>query len=406
MGMINDYTSGIDIDIVDAEIISGHEWFERGVLQIRGGKVHAILSLEEWENSSRNSLVHVYDAAGRSVIPGFVDVHVHGGGGFDVMSRRKSDLEGMSLFHASRGTTSFLATTLTAGHSELLEAVRVAGECTLQRMPGAQIAGIHLEGPYLNPIRCGAQNPEHIREVDLEELRQYWEASQGQLKLITLAPEHPQAEACTRFLTEQGVTVSLGHSDADFETVKKIVQSGASHATHLFNGMRPLHHREPGVAGASLMLDEITVELIADGIHVHPEWVKYVMRTKGSERVVMVTDCIGQAGTKDGTFDFGGLPAMMIDGVAYLRLEDGKAGSLAGSTLSLERSLQNVRSWTGLPLGELLPAYTRNPARQAGCLNQKGTLYPGKDADFLLLGAEGQVEETWVCGRRVYASHS
>lgn len=207
MGMINDYTSGKDVDVVDAEIISGHEFFERGVLQIRGGVVEAILSLTEWERSSRDSLTPVYDASGRKLIPGFVDVHVHGGGGFDVMSRRKSDLEGMSHFHASRGTTSFLATTLTAGHPELLEAVRVAGECTQKGMPGAQIAGIHLEGPYLNKIRCGAQNPEHIREADLEEIRQYWEASQGQLKLITLAPEHPQAEACTRWLTERGVTV-------------------------------------------------------------------------------------------------------------------------------------------------------------------------------------------------------
>lgn len=155
-----------------------------------------------------------------------------------------------------------------------------------------------------------------------------------------------------------------------------------------------------------MILDEITVELIADGIHVHPEWVKYVLRAKGMERVVMVTDCIGQAGMKDGTFDFGGLPAMMVDGIAYLRLEDGSAGSLAGSTLSLEKSLQHLRKWTGLPLSDLLPAYTRNPARQAGCLHHKGTLSPGKDADFLLLGAEGQVEETWVCGRKVYARNS
>ncbi|MFC7681620.1 N-acetylglucosamine-6-phosphate deacetylase [Paenibacillus sp. GCM10028914] len=406
MGMNKDYSAGQNLDIIDAKILTGHESFERGVLQIRGGLVEEILSLEQWERSSRDSLIPVNDASGRTLIPGLVDVHVHGGGGFDVMSRRKSDLEGMSLFHASRGTTSFLATTLTAGHNELIEAVRVVGECMQEGTSGAQIAGIHLEGPYLNKIRCGAQNPEHIRNVNLEEIRQYWDASQGQIKLITLAPEHEQAEVSTRWLTERGVTVSVGHSDADFETVRKIVSAGASHATHLFNGMRPLHHREPGVAGASLMLNEITVELIADGIHVHPEWIKYVWSTKGSEKVVMVTDCIGQAGMMDGTFDFGGLPAMMVDGIAYLRLEDGSAGSLAGSTLSLEKSLRNFLEWTGLPLKDLLPAYTSNPARQAGCLSHKGTLSPGKDADFLLLGHEGKLEETWVRGRKVYSRHS
>jgi len=399
--------NAVSADITDARIYTPDGIVERGVLQIRAGKIDAITTLDRWSRDASGT-ISVYDAGGAELVPGFVDVHVHGGGGFDFMSDDPAQLAQICAFHASRGTTSLLATTLTAPHEDLKTAIRSIvrtmrdGSGGADGPAGAEIAGIHLEGPYLNPARCGAQNPEHIRHADLAELTEYVQLAEGHLRLVTLAPEIPGGFEAINYLRANGVTVSIGHSDAHYDLVVQAAEAGVSHVTHLFNGMRPLHHREPGVAGAALMLPELTVEMICDGIHIHPELVKYVWETKPKSRQVFVTDCIAACGLPDGRYTIGGLDCALHEGIVRLVNADGTMGSLSGSTLTLDRSLKNIMKWTNCTVEEALPALTVNPARQAGILAAKGTIEPGKDADFVLLDNDYCIKETWVSGAKIW----
>lgn len=386
-------------DLADVRLYTPSGVLERGVLQVRGGRIAAVVPLQEWERN-RDASVPVRDGERARAVPGFVDVHVHGGGGYDFMTGNAGSLEEICLFHASKGTTSLLATTVTAEHGALKRAVGMIVREMKRGNRGAEVAGIHLEGPYLNPVRAGAQSPAHIRPADLDEIREYWELSEGCVRLVTLAPEREKGMEALRFFRERGVTVSIGHSDATLAETRTAVSEGASHITHLFNGMRPFHHREPGLAGAALMLPELTVEMICDGVHIHPDAVRYVWQTKPRERIVLITDCMSPAGGPDGTYMFGGSPAVMRDGILHLVNPDGTEGSLAGSTLTLDRALRNVMRWTGASLEDVLPALTIQPARQAGIADRKGSLEPGKDADFVLLDDGCEVLQTWVKGVR------
>ncbi|MCC3376046.1 N-acetylglucosamine-6-phosphate deacetylase [Cohnella sp. REN36] len=387
-------------DLVDARMYTPGAVIEKGVLEVRGGRIGAVRPLADWERS-RDPGVAVVDAGGARVVPGFVDVHVHGGGGFDFMTGRDGSLDDICLYHAAHGTTSLLATTVTAEHEPIAKAIRLIVRAMKRGGRGAQVAGIHLEGPFLNPLRCGAQNPAHIRTADPDELRALWELAEGRIRLVTLAPEREGGMEALRFFRERGVTVSIGHSDASLEETRAAVRAGASHVTHLFNGMRPFHHREPGLTGGALLFGELTVEMIGDGIHIHTEAVRYVWETKPRDRIVLITDCMGPAGLPDGTFPFEGMTAKMKDGILRLVEPDGTEGSLAGSTLTMDRALANLMRWTGASLEEALPLLTLQPARQAGLERRKGSLEAGKDADFVRLNDDGTVEGTWIGGVRV-----
>lgn len=339
--------------------------------------------------------VPILDLKGNLVLPGFIDVHVHGGLGHDVMDRTYEGLDGMSRFHAAHGTTSFLATTDAASDSELLKAVRNIAEGCERGLNGAELLGVHLEGPYLNPIRAGAQNKSHIRPVELKELRRYIDGSGGRVRLVTMAPELEGGLEAVRWLRQAGITVSIGHSDASFAQALEAVRSGCTHTTHHFNGMSPFHHREPGLAGAGLMLNELTTELIADGIHVHPAAVKLLFETKGVRSVCLITDAVSCAGLPDGEYGH----TTMKDGQIWLK--DGS--SLAGSSLTMLKALKNALAYTGYPLERLLPSLTEVPARQIGVSDRKGSLEAGKDADLLIMDKELNLLSTIVRGREVYA---
>ncbi|MBB6671627.1 N-acetylglucosamine-6-phosphate deacetylase [Cohnella nanjingensis] len=386
-------------DLAGARLYTPSAVIEKGVLEVREGRIHSVRTQEEWERS-RDSGTAVRDAGGARVVPGFVDVHVHGGGGYDFMTGHDGSLEEIRLYHAAHGTTSLLATTVTAGREPIAEAIRMIVREMKRGGPGAEVAGIHLEGPYLNPVRCGAQNPENIRAADLDEIRAFWDLSEGTVRLVTLAPELEGGLEATRFFRARGVTVSIGHSDASLAETREAVREGASHITHLFNGMRPFHHREPGLTGGALLLGELTVEMICDGIHIHPEAVRYVWETKPRDRIVFITDSMGPAGLPDGTFRFEGMTAAMRDGILRLVQADGTEGSLAGSTLTMDKAMRNVMQWTGASLEDVLPALTLHPARQAGLAGRKGSLEAGKDADFVWLNDDDTVAQTWVGGVR------
>ena len=387
--------------LVGARIYTPKPMRGPGYLRVRAGKIAEIGELAEGKQPLTEG-AHVTDLEGAIVAPGFVDVHVHGGGGYDAMSGRPEDIDGMSLFLASKGATTFLPTTMTAEADALRSAVAAIGSAADRGTPGAEAAGIHLEGPFLNPERCGAQNPAHIRPPSVDELLDYMELSKGRIRLMTIAPEMPGAEAVIRLAAERGITVSIGHSAATYGQVRKAAGWGASHVTHLFNGMNALHHRDPGVPGAALASDELAVEVIGDLIHVHPEMIKLVFRCKPQDKVVLITDGIPATGMPDGRYALGGLPIVTRDGQARLLMPDGSGGSLAGSMLTPDRALVNAMTAAGLALEDVLPALTINPARQAGLASRKGSLEVGKDADFVVLDDRYAVIATYVKGRKVF----
>lgn len=336
----------------------------------------------------------VKDVRGLLILPGLIDVHVHGGGGCNMMKGTPEDLAGMSLFHAEHGTTSFLAATNTNAPEIIEQALRQVRDAAEQGgLPGADLLGAHLEGPFLNEKRAGAQKKEYLRFPDPGLIDRFVEASGGHIRLVTLAPELPGGmEAVERFAA-RGITVSIGHSDATFAEVREAVERGASHTTHHFNGMRPLHHREPGVAGAGLILPELTTELVLDGIHVHPDVVRLMFRTKREGNLCVITDAVTVAGLPDG--DYGDV--VMRNGEVMLP----GSSTLAGSSLTMLRALKNAVAFTGLSLEQVLPCFTSIPAREAKAAGRKGTLEPGKDADFIAVNRDLQLFATVVKGKTV-----
>ncbi|QJD86897.1 N-acetylglucosamine-6-phosphate deacetylase [Cohnella herbarum] len=333
------------------------------------------------------------DLNGKLVLPGLIDVHVHGGGGFDTMRGAYDDLDGMSRFHAENGTTSFLATLTTADPDVLESVLAVTAKATKAGVSGAELLGAHLEGPFLNAIRAGAQSKAHIANPDPSLTERFLKASDGSMRLVTLAPELPGGLAAASRFAAAGVTVSAGHTDATFEEMEAAVRHGVTHMTHHFNGMRPLHHREPGAVGAGLLLPSLTIELIADGIHTHPEVVRMAFMTKPISRICMITDAVMCAGLPDGEYG----DSVMENGRIYSK----DRTTLAGSSLTMIAALRNTIAFTGLPIWRVLPAFTAVPARQIGAQARKGTLEAGKDADFIVVDDQCELWMTIVRGQVV-----
>jgi len=376
---------------INAEIYTPQGVLKQGRMLVGAdGKIEAVGGQEVQADDG----VPIHDAKGLKIIPGLIDVHVHGGNGFSFMDGTEESLEEMSKFHAMHGTTSFLATTSTASDDKLVKALQCAVSVSRTGLSGAEMLGVHFEGPFINAKRRGAQSLQDIRLPNVSAMERYWKASEGLIRLITLAPEVEGGMEAVKWFAGLGVTVSIGHSDATYEQVVQAVELGASHTTHHFNGMSPLHHREPGVAGAGLMLPELTTELIVDGIHVHPSVVKLLFETKGPHKVCMITDAVFCAGLPDGEYE----SVYVTNGEVYLK--DGS--SLAGSSLTTIRALRNVIRYTGLPLEKVLPSMTEVPAKEIKVYDRKGSLDPGKDADFLLVDDQLEIHATYVAGKEVY----
>lgn len=363
---------------------------------VEDGRIVAIDNVTRVGQSDRDQVV---DCGGGWVVPGFVDLHVHGGGGGDFMVPDPASHRRAARFHARHGTTGLVATTVTASPGDTLAAITALRASAEAPDPGgARLLGIHLEGPYLNPARRGAQNPRWMRDPDPVELNTWLRAAGPYLKLLTLAPERGRAAECIRRATQAGVVVAAGHSDAIYEQVTSAVKAGLSHVIHTFNGMRGLHHREPGVAGAALDLEALTCELIADGLHVHPAALRLVYRVKGPGSTVLVTDAIAAAGLPDGSYDLGGLRIRVAGGRA--ELADGS--SLAGSTLTMDRAVRNAVRCMCVSIVEAVTMASTTPARLIGWGHRKGRLAPGYDADLVLLDASLRVRATMVEGRFVH----
>lgn len=366
-----------DLVLTDARVLTP-DGVVTGSVSIADGAVAAI---EPGGTADGESL----DAA--LVVPGFVDIHVHGGGGHD-MTASAQDMADAVRFHRTRGTTTTLVSMVTAPVDALCEQLSWAADLA----DAGEIAGAHLEGPFLSQVRCGAQNPDHLLEPDLDAFARMVDAARGHLRVITVAPELPGALDLVDAAVRAGVIAAVGHTDASYEQATAAFERGARLATHLFNGMRPIHHREPGPVLASLDAG-VPCETINDGIHLHPAVLREVL-ARGSDRLVLITDAIDAAGVGDGQYVLGGQQVWVEDGAARLA-----NGSLAGSSLTMDNAFARaVRD--GVPLQVASAAASANPARVLG-LDDRGTLVPGARADLVVLDADNGVRRVMRRGEWV-----
>ncbi|HVA64007.1 MAG TPA: N-acetylglucosamine-6-phosphate deacetylase [Terriglobales bacterium] len=351
-------------------------------LAVEDGRILAAAPRADFSAPAHARLHHLGDVV---LAPGLVELHVHGGAGFDFMSADAAGLAAIRRHLARHGVTSFLATTVSAPWGTTLAAV--------ERLAAAG-CDLHLEGPFLSPQRRGVHPLDDLLLPTLDRLEQLAQRADGRLRLLTLAPELDGALACIAAAQQRGIVVSLGHSDATLDQARAAVLAGARHVTHAFNAMRPLHHRDPGLLGEALANPTLSAEIIADGIHVDPLLVALFLRLKGAAQAVLVSDGISAAGCGDGRFSLGGIRVEVAHGRC---LADGR---LAGSVLTPDQAVRNVMSFAGWELAPALRLASLNPATLLGWTH-KGRLAPGADADFLVLSPGGAVLETYIAGQKV-----
>ena len=337
----------------------------------------------------------IIDAKGNYVAPGLVDIHIHGYLGEDTCDAKPEGLKKIAYGVAQNGVTSFLPTTMTVSKAEIiatLNAARMAKEES-KTWDGAEILGVHAEGPFINPSKKGAQAEENILPPDADFILENADI----IKSVTLAPEMDKDHACIKRLAkESNVLVSMGHTDATFDEAMSAACDGVNHATHLFNAMSALAHRNPGVVGAALSSDNVSVEIIADTFHINPGLYSIVAKVKGN-KMVLITDCVRAGGMPDGEYDLGGQP-IFLKGIEC-RLAD---GTIAGSVLKLNCAVKNVLDHTALPVNEVFCMASLNPATSIGCQDRIGSLEAGKDADIIIADENINIVRTIKKGRTIY----
>lgn len=361
----------------------------QGDLLIRGRKIEG---LGTNLNPKDGGVVAEIDASGLYVAPGFIDIHCHGGGGADFMDGTIEAVTTVLNTGLIHGVTTMLGTVMTAPVEKMRRAMRAILETQDER-----IAGIYVEGPFFSSLKKGAQSPRHLRQPSLQVYDSLVAGFRGSIKIFALAPELPGAREVIYHLKKDGIRPSFGHSNATFEETKEAIELGVEHFTHFFNGMRGFHHRDPGAVGAALLTPGVILELIADGIHVHPEAVRFLVKTKGIDNICLITDSIRATGLGDGEYMLGDQRVLLKGGVATLV----EGGSLAGSTLTMDKALRNLVK-LGIPLPDAVRAATLVPARVLGLEHRKGSLEVGKDADLVLLDMDLNVKTVFVGGKIMY----
>ncbi len=379
--------------IKNARIVTVTSCYERAWLQAENGKISAFAP----GDPPALPAASIIDAKGATLLPGFIDLHAHGGNGFDVMDGDVESLAGMARFFARGGVTSFLATTWTDSRARIQAALGAVARAQGIQAGGARLLGAHLEGPYLNAEKCGAQHSAYIRRADPSETLPWLELNV--IRLLSLAPEFPENHWLIQEAVSRGLTVSVAHSNGSYEQIRSARELGLSHATHAFNAMSPLHHRAPGTVGAVLGMDDINCELICDLEHVHPAAVDILWRCKGPERLILITDAVKIAGLPDGIYRFSHQEVELKAGNVRICAD----GTLAGTTLTMNAALRNFMSVVQLPLDSIWRTASLNAARAIGIADRTGSIAVGKDADLVLVDEELNVQMTVVAGDIVYA---
>ena len=377
--------------LLNARLITADAVVEGGLL-VEEGRIAAAGSGVEAPAGAE-----VLDLGGRYLAPGFIELHTHGGGDHSLLTEDPAEVEAYARWVASSGVTSFLIGVAGGEHERTLRALQRSAAFFERPSAGALALGYFLEGPFLNPRRKGAFPEAWLRPPDVAQFRQYVEATGGRLRLITLAPELPGADALIAAALEAGAVPSMGHSDATYEEALHAFEVGVRHVTHCFNGMRPLAHRDPGCLGAALTSPGVTCELILDGSHVHPAAAALLVRAKGVDGTVLITDAIPPAGTGRETLKWEGMKAKVM-GRAAVR-ED---GSIIGSLATTDVLVRHAVAWLPVTLPEAVRMVTRNPARVLGLKGRKGALSPGADADLVVLDDDLRVAMTVIRGQVAY----
>lgn len=375
--------------IANGRIYTENETIEQGYILVEDGKIIQIT-----EGEYQGDLTTI-DVKGQHVLPGFIDIHMHGGYGEDAMDASFEGLKHLSESLLSEGTTSFLATTMTQSDDNIIKALKniVNYQAQQDSLNAASIVGIHLEGPFISEYKVGAQNPAYVQRPSVEKVQQFQEIANNQIKVMTFAPEVEGADETLSTLHDQ-INFSIGHTVATFDEVNEAVAHGAKHVTHLYNAGTAFEHRNPGLSGAAWVNDELSTESIVDGIHSHPASVKIAYKQKGNKRFFLITDAMRAKGMPDGEYDLGGQNVVVKGSEARLT-----SGALAGSILKMNEGLKNLIEFTGASLDDLWRVTSLNQAIALKIEGDKGSIAVGKDADIVVVDNDIQVLTTIKSGK-------
>jgi N-acetylglucosamine-6-phosphate deacetylase len=344
----------------------------------------------------------IVDGGGRLLAPGLIDIHVHGGGGFNLMSDDPEQIRGYARWVAARGVTGFLVSTSGSDHVDIVRRLRAVAPAIGAVEGGARALGVHLEGPYINPVRKGAFPPRWLRAPDAGEYRELFDAVSGHVRQVTLAPELPGAADLIDAVVASGATAAIGHTDATYDEAMRAIDRGCTHVTHVYNAMRPFGHRDPGVLGAVMESPAVTAELIGDGAHVDYAAARLMVRTKGARNIALVTDGMPLAGSPEGAGSWEG-QAIRVEGGKAVRVAD---NTIIGGVITLDQTLRNAVEHLAAPLHDAAAMASAVPARALRLNDRYGSLEAGCVADFVLLDDALQVVETWAGGVRVFRRQS
>lgn len=356
---------------------------DQGWLLVEDGRITGVAATAGQPEPVISPGTEGHDLAGQHVVPGFVDIHVHGGGGAAFSAGDAEQALVAARFHLGHGTTTIMASTVTATLPELEHHI---GELSGLVQDGL-LAGIHLEGPFISKARCGAHDPGLLRAPTRTDVSRLLRAGDGTVRMVTIAPELEDGFDAVRLLTESGVIAAVGHTDATYAQTRAAIELGAPVGTHVFNAMRPVHHREPGPVTALLEQEQVLCEVVNDGLHVHPSVVSLMFAAAGAHRIALITDAMVAAGVGDGEYQLGALTVQVRDGEA--RLADGD--SLAGSTLTMDNALRNAVRLAGISLADAAISASLTPARALGIADRVGSLETGKQADLVVLDEDLRV---------------
>ncbi|KGX84556.1 N-acetylglucosamine-6-phosphate deacetylase [Pontibacillus marinus] len=385
-----------NILLKNAKIHTGEESIDKASIWITDEFINEIGDNEAFQNILFDRVIDCEDQGW--VLPGMIDLHIHGTNNADIMDGTQEALETMSKALPKEGTTSYLATTLTHAEGTIENALKNVRDFMLtSNSNGAEVIGVHLEGPFLNIEKRGAQLEEYIQKPNIELFNKWFQLSGKSIQLVTMAPEEDENYKLVNHLKELGIIVSIGHTNCTYNQARESINNGITHATHLFNGMSGIHHRDVGTAGAALLSNQVFAEMILDGYHLTPEIADLTYRLKGPDHIILVTDSIRAKFLDEGSYDIGGQVVTVIDNKVI-----NEEGKLSGSVLKMSKARKNFMKWIDNDISIVTKITSTNPAKHIGVYGRKGSLHTGKDADIILVNHEGEIILTICRGKIVY----